>query len=58
MTLSFEDSPTIKAYKKVLKDEGKRESSIEISRRMLSEGFTIEVIAKLTGLPREEIEEL
>lgn len=66
MALSFDDSPTIKAYKKILKDEGrkegkeegKRENSIEIARRMLSEGFTIDVIAKLTGLTREEIEEL
>lgn len=60
MSLTSDDSPTIKAYKKILKDEGrkegKRENSIEIARRMLSEGFAIDVIAKLTGLTREEIE--
>ena len=40
------------------KTEGKIEGKIEVAKTMLAEGFEITVIAKITKLPPDEIEEL
>lgn len=40
------------------KEEGKRESQIEVAKNSIQEGFDNEVIAKITGLSIEAIEEL
>jgi len=38
--------------------DGAKSKALEIAKGMLTEGLTIEVIAKLTGLPQKEIENL
>ena len=38
--------------------EGKEQEQIEIAKKMLNEGIDIEIIAKITGLTKERIEEL
>ena len=44
------------------KREGKREGilegKMEIAKEMLSEGFEIEIIARITGISKQEIEKL
>ena len=40
------------------KIEGKKEEKIEIAKNMLAENIDIETITKVTGLTKEEIEEL
>lgn len=40
------------------KEEGREERTIEIARRMKTEGFTTEQIKKITGLENDEIENL
>ena len=40
------------------KIEGKREEKIEIVKKMLKEKLSIEMIEKLTGLSKEEIEKI
>lgn len=37
---------------------GRKENKIEIAKNMLKEGMDINLIAKITKLPREEIEKL
>lgn len=39
-------------------EKGKKEKQIEIVKNMLKEKFSIEVIVKITGLKRDEIEEI
>lgn len=58
MSLTSEDSPTIKLYKKMLREEGEEKSKREIALNMLKEGFSVEIISKMTGLTKKEIEEL
>ena len=40
------------------KKEGKKEGKIEMAKESLKEGLSIELISKLTGLSKEEIEKL
>lgn len=58
MSLSLEDTSFAKYYKRVGKEEGRVEEKVEVARKMLKEGFPIDVIVKLTELSREEIEKL
>ena len=59
---SYEDS--LKYYRDMknsldtAKEEGREEREIEIVKSALREGLTIELIQKLTGLTRQQIEEL
>ncbi len=41
-----------------LKDEGKKEGNLETARELVKNGVDIDIIAKSTGFPREEIEKL
>jgi predicted transposase/invertase (TIGR01784 family) len=41
-----------------LKDEGKKEGNLKTARELVKNGVDIDIIAKSTGLPREEIEKL
>ena len=38
--------------------EGRKEEKVEIAKRMLGEGISIDLIRKVTGLSQEEIEKL
>ena len=38
--------------------KGKQEAKIEYARRMLEEGLDVELIVKITGLSRDEVEKL
>ena len=40
------------------KEKGKREEKIEIAKKSLKEGLSIDVISKITGLSKEEIKKL
>lgn len=40
------------------KEEGRVEEKLEIAKKMLEEGLSVEFIHKFTGLPLEEIEKL
>ena len=40
------------------KDQGAKENSINVARKMLNEGLDIELISKMTNLSKEEIENL
>ncbi len=39
-------------------EEGKNERNIEIAKNMIKENISIDIIAKVTGLPLEELEKL
>ena len=58
----YEDS--LKYYRDIknsldtAKEEGKEEGKIEVARTGLEEGLTVEIIMKLTGLNKDEIEKL
>jgi len=58
----YEDS--LKYYRDIknsldtAKEEGKEEGKIEVARTGLEEGLTVEIIMKLTGLTKDEIEKL
>lgn len=70
MSLSLEDTSFAKYYKRVGKEEGFEEGikegeakgiilgQKEVARKMIKEGYAIDIIEKLTGLSREEIEKL
>ncbi|MCC3356951.1 hypothetical protein [Bacillus sp. REN16] len=59
MGLSIEDTSFAKYYKKQGVEEGKNlgkvERSYEIARNMVNEGFSVEVINKMTGIEKDEI---
>ena len=53
------DQNQLKSYGRRLgKEEGKKEKTIEIAKNMLNENINIELIMKITGLSKEEIENL
>lgn len=70
MSLSLEDTSFAKYYKRIGKEEGREEGikegeakgmilgQKEVARKMLQEGYSIDVITKLTELSKEEIENL
>ncbi len=49
---------SMETYFKEGRAEGKAEGKAEMAKNALSEGFSVEIIAKLTGLSEEEIEKL
>jgi len=49
---------TIKTAEKKGKAKGRAERAVEIARNMKKEGFDMEMIAKMTGLPSEKIKRL
>ena len=38
--------------------QGKQEGMIEAAKNMLAEGFPVELIARLTKLPKEDVERI
>lgn len=49
---------TLERERQDIFEKGKREEKRDIARAMLAEGMDIEVIARVTGLPKEEIQAL
>jgi len=45
-------------YREVMLEEGATRATEEIARRMKAEGISSEIIARMTGLPEEEIAKL
>lgn len=41
-----------------MKLNGRKEGKIEVARKLLQQGITIEVISQATGFTKEEIEKL
>lgn len=68
--MSADENERLEAYKRKLEiidynttmaqaeERGRKENSKEIARKMKEEGMSIEIIAKMTGLAKEEIETL
>ena len=48
----------IEETKRLEREAGKKEGKVEVTKKMLEEGIDIEVISKVTGLTKEEIEKL
>ena len=40
------------------REEGREEEKLEMARRMLAEGIDVEIVARLTELSREQVEDL
>ena len=59
LELVDKEKDEIKALKvEVEKEKAKKQNSLEIARKMKSENFKIEIIKKLTGLTKNEIDEI
>ena len=49
---------TYKDYGEVRYDEGREEGVISVARELLSTNLTVEEIARVTGLTREEVDHM
>jgi predicted transposase/invertase (TIGR01784 family) len=50
--------PYVTSWERIAKKEGKKEGKLEVAREFLKNGVSIDIVAKSTGFPREEIEKL
>jgi len=50
--------PYVTSWERIAKKEGKKEGKLETARELVKRGVDINIIAKATGLTREEIEKL
>jgi DNA repair protein RadC len=54
----FEQEMKPKNEKDKIREEAKEERSLEIAKELKKNGASLELIAKSTGLPKEEIEKI